>query len=103
VDAETRGYVHFQGWATDPRSVTPARSVVVLLDGRMVREFSPGFERPDVAAFFHVPRLQAGFNILLKVPTRPGHVRPRIQFFAVSTRGVAAELRYRQGYLWTGK
>ena len=64
------GAVSIWGWAFDPRSLAPARSVVVLLNQRQISIRVPVCSpRPDVASFLENPALcETGWS--LSVPSR---------------------------------
>jgi hypothetical protein len=59
------------GWAADPVTESPARSVFVLVDGKVALEFSGtyGTARPDVAAY-HKNKALTAVGLVTRVPMR---------------------------------
>jgi hypothetical protein len=58
----TRTFVTLTGWAADPSTGRPARSVVVVAGQRVVASLTPSVERPDVARALGRVSSASGFS-----------------------------------------
>ncbi len=87
------------GWAFDGSHRQPAGQVAVFVDGEADHCRHTVVSRSDLVEGFKVPSLErAGFRVSL-----PSHIferdpPPEVRVFAVSSKGVASELRYRPEY-----
>ena len=87
------------GWAFDKARLRPADEVVVFVDGEADHLGHAVVSRSDLVEGFKSPSLyQAGFDLIL-----PGYIfdrdpAPVVRVFAISSTGVASELRYRPAY-----
>ena len=87
------------GWASDGSHRQPADQVAVFVDGEADHDGHAVVSRSDLVEGFKAPSLEkAGFHVIL-----PGNVfdrdpPPVVRVFAISSAGVASELRYRPEY-----
>ena len=87
------------GWASDGSHRRPADQVAVFVDGEADHYGHAVVGRSDLVEGFKAPALEnAGFHVIL-----PGNVfdrdpPPVVRVFAISSTGVASELRYRVEY-----
>ena len=87
------------GWASDRAHREPADEAVVFVDGEADHYKPTVVGRSDLVEGFKAPALEnAGFHVIL-----PGNVfdrdpPPVVRVFAISSAGVASELRYRAEY-----
>ena len=87
------------GWAFDKARLRPADEVVVFVDGEADHYGHAAVSRSDLVEGFKAPSLeQAGFHVIL-----PGYIfdrdpPPVVRVFAISSKGVASELRYHAEY-----
>ena len=87
------------GWASDGSRRRPADQVAVFADGEAGHDRHTAVGRSDLVEGFKSPSLyQAGFDLVL-----PGYIfdrdpPPVVRVFALSSTGVASELRYRPEY-----
>jgi hypothetical protein len=86
--------VTFEGWAGDAATRTPARAVVVTLDGREIGRVVPNLPRPDVGRLTGMPGLfMTGFRINVTVPEQVlGSGMRSIGVYAVTADGTAMAL-----------
>ena len=93
------GSTWVSGWAFDKAHLRPADEVVVFVDSEADHYGHAVVNRSDLVEGFKSPSLyQAGFRIVL-----PGYIfdrdpPPVVRVFAISSRGVASELRYKLEY-----
>jgi len=88
VRTDTDG-INFLGWAVEPFQREPAQVIAIFLDGRFLGYGACGVSRPDVAKHLDAASAQyAGFNFHF-----PRIVAGRPRLFALSSNGIAAELR----------
>ncbi len=84
------------GWASDGAHRRPADEVVVFVDGGAEHGSRTAVNRPDPAKTFKAPSLeQAGFRVALPASAFERDPAPVVRVFAISSTGVASELRYR--------
>ena len=98
VVRQRTGYTWLSGWASDGAHRKPADEVVGFVDGEANHEGHTVVSRADVAKKFETPAMaQVGFSVFL--PSVFGRGPPSaVRVFAISSTGVASELRYRQEY-----
>ena len=98
VVRQRTGYMWLSGWASDGAHRKPADEVVGFVDGEANHEGHTVVSRADVAKVFDAPALErAGFSVFL--PSAFGRDPPSVvRVFAISSTGVASELRYREEY-----
>jgi hypothetical protein len=86
------------GWAGDPAG-SPARQVVVAVNGRVVANGASNLSRPDVAAATGIPGFTtSGFQITVPTNLLVDSAGPLpIQVFGVSSGGVASLLPFGPG------
>ena len=92
------GKTFISGWASDGAHYKPAHQVAVFVQGRANHDQHAVVSRRDLVEAFDSPALEkAGFRVVL-----PGslfdHPRPTVRVFAISSEGLASELRYRREY-----
>ena len=93
------GSTWFSGWAFDRAHREPVDQVAVFVDGEADHYGHAVVSRSDLVEGFKSPSLyQAGFDLIL-----PGYIfdrdpAPVVRVFAISSTGVASELRYRLAY-----
>jgi hypothetical protein len=89
------------GWAADLRAWQPAESILVLVNGEVVRLVRPHLERPDVASHFGKPDLvNSGFLLHMPPETIGDPANAEVRVIALSSHGVASELTYGEEYAW---
>ena len=89
------------GWAADLRAWQPAESILVLVNGEVVRLVRPHLERPDVASHFGKPDLvNSGFLLHMPPETIGDPANAEVRVIALSRHGVASELTYGEEYAW---
>ena len=89
------------GWAADLRAWQPAESILVLVNGEVVRLVRPHLERPDVASHFGKPDLvNSGFLLHMPPETIGDPANTDVRVIALSSHGVASELTYGEEYAW---
>ena len=101
VDAvlQQHGRTQVSGWAFNKARLRPADQVAVFVDGEANHGRHMVVSRSDLVEGFKAPSLEkAGFHVIL-----PGNVfdrdpPPVVRVFALSSTGVASELRYRTEY-----
>ena len=98
VVRQRTGYTWLSGWASDGAHRKPADEVVGFVDGEANHDGHTVVSRADVAKKFETPAMaQAGFSVFL--PSAFGRDPPSVvRVFAISSTGVASELRYLQEY-----
>ena len=98
VVRQRTGYAWLSGWASDGAHRKPADEVMGFVDGEANHEGHTVVSRADVAKKFETPAMaQAGFSVF--VPSALGRDPPSVvRVFAISSTGVASELRYREEY-----
>ena len=96
---QRRSYTWLGGWAFDKADLRPADRLSVFVDGEANHGHHTALSRPRLVKKFEAPSLaQAGFRIVL-----PGYIfdrdpPPVVRVFALSSKGVASELRYKLEY-----
>ena len=89
------------GWAADLRGSQPAESILVLVNGEVVRLVRPHIGRPDVASHFGKPDLvNSGFELGIPSETIGDPANTVVRVIALSSHGVASELTYGEEYAW---
>ena len=89
------------GWAADLRGSQPAESILLLVNGEVVRLGRPHIERPDVAAHYGKPDLvKSGFLLGIPSETLGDPATTEVRVIALSRHGVASELTYGEEYAW---
>ena len=87
------------GWASDGAHREPVDEVVVFVDGEANHGGHTVLRRPGLAKRFAAPSLeQAGFRVSLPASIFRRDPPPVVRVFAISSNGVASELRYRPEY-----
>lgn len=99
VEREVLGHqsVRVQGWAGDKETGVPARTIVVLVNGRFAAKGPTGGIRPDVArAFNHQNLDHSGFDVTVAPLDVSPAARAKIVLtvYALNTNGAARELEY---------
>ena len=87
--------VVFRGWASDGSHRRPADQVAVFVNGKAKHANHTVERRRDVAGYFNVSTLtESGFSIVF--PKRVFEQDPAVEVrvFAISSEGMASELRY---------
>ena len=84
------------GWAGDPTTESPAREVILTVDGRVVGRSAPGVVRPDLLAF-GLPQgfKRSGFEIAFRPP--PGWARSELRVYGVARGGEVSQLVRQDG------
>ena len=84
--------IAISGWAIDPGTGQPAKTVVAVSDGKVVATAATGGSRPDVAAGISDPAaIDSGFTIDV-----PASVRGPVALYALDANGSASELAREQ-------
>ena len=87
------------GWASDGATRKPARQVAVFVDGEADHSKHTVVSRADLVEGFKAPLMeQAGFDVILPSYIFDRDPPPAVRVFAISSTGVASELRYRTKY-----
>ena len=96
--------IKFSGWAADIKNSELPNAILIFFDGKLVYSGRTNTQRIDVAHQFNNAALQrAGFSYALLLEDFKGLKDPDVRIFAVSKKGVAAELNYPKNYKWTKK
>ena len=96
---ERGGNTWLSGWASDGSHRQPADQVAVFVDGEADHDPHTVVSRSDLVEGFKAPSLgQAGFRTNLPAYIFQREPPPVVRVFAISSTGVASELRYRTEY-----
>lgn len=66
---DDQAILHARGWAADPRTGAPAKSLLVTAGNSVVAAIAPSVERPDVAAALGPAALNSGVDTTVSVST----------------------------------
>ena len=96
---EHGGHIRISGWASDGAHREPADQVFVFVNGEAHHAGHTLVSRHDVARAFRAQSLEAaGFGVALQGSVFKQDPVPGLRVFAISSTGVASELRYRPQY-----
>jgi hypothetical protein len=93
LTVRTGSSVLLRGWAADSAANRPAKEVVAVLNGTVIKRTVPSVDRPDVASALKSESIRvSGYQ--MAVPFVGMDDGQRIKVFAVSWDGAATELLY---------
>jgi hypothetical protein len=96
-------YIHVSGWAVDMENEQLPGVIVIFVDNNFFYEGSLNVERLDIAKAFDDEKMKkSGFQYSFPV-SRFNAEPTEARIFAISQRGIAAELGYPEGYKWGKK
>ena len=99
VVRQQEAHTRVTGWASDGEHRRPADQVAIFVNGEANHYGHSVVSRSDLVKGFGAPSIvQAGFDVILPGLVLERGPPPEVRVFAISTSGIASELRYLSEY-----